>query len=693
MKNILFLLIISSALLSQSVRTDHVTAELVSEFNTIKPGVPFTVALRLEMDEHWHTYWRNAGDSGIPTTIEWNLPPGFEAGNIHWQFPQKIVVEGLSNFAYEEEVFLLVNITPPDIISASEITLNAKADWLVCKIECLPGGADLSLTLPVSDRINEASKWFDDINRTRSLLPIANAPWTVSAEVEEESVTLFLTSEKNEVAYPGDITFFPYTGGIFDNASQQEVSRNENTIRIKLPLEAFRSSEPDTIRGILVSDTGWRGDDSEKAFEISIIPGEQAPISENQNSESLLLILGFAFIGGLILNLMPCVLPVLSLKIMGFVEQANSGKREIYHHGLSFTAGVLVSFWVLAGVLLLLQSGGQKLGWGFQLQEPIFLLVLIILLFLFSLNLFGVFEIGSSLTRLGGGSSKSSGLTGSFISGVTATIVATPCTAPFMGSALGYTLTQPALITMTVFTALALGMASPYLLLSIFPKWLKIIPKPGNWMIAFKQFMGFLLAATIIWLLWVLSAIKGSDGLLLTLMLLLFSSIAAWIYGTWGNISVSTTKRRIATVISLVILLLPGYYLGSTIEQIDFSQSSTSENSSDWENYSNEKVQQYLSEGIPVFIDFTATWCLTCQVNKKVALHNDEVESAFKDAGIKTIIADWTKRDDEITDALASFGRNSVPLYVLYSGKKGEKPVILPEVLTPEIVIDYINQL
>lgn len=693
MKNILALIILASSLIGQAVRTEHVTAELVTEFTSIKPGVPFTVALRLKMENHWHTYWRNAGDSGIPTKITWDLPTGFKAGEILWQYPEKIVVEGLSNFAYEDEVFLLVEITPSAEITEKKIVLQASADWLVCKIECLPGEADLTLRLPVSESNPQVSEWFDEINLTRSRLPITDAPWEVSATTGSDTVNLLLKPASDGIIIPQNITFFPYQGGIFDNASNQIVTLNENRINIKLPLESFRSAEPDTIRGILVSDRGWRGDGSEKAFEISVVPGEQDTPTTNNNSEGLLLILGFAFLGGLILNLMPCVLPVLSLKIMGFVEQSNSGKREIYYHGLSFTGGVLISFWVLAGVLLLLQSGGQKLGWGFQLQEPIFLLVLIVLMFLFSLNLFGVFEIGTSLTRLGDTPSKSGGLTGSFISGITATIVATPCTAPFMGTALGYTLTQPAAITMTIFTVLALGMASPYLLLSIFPKWLKIIPKPGNWMVAFKQFMGFLLAATVIWLLWVLSALKGSDGLLFTLIILLFASVAAWIYGNWGNIGVSPGKRKIAMVLSLILLLLPGYYFGSTITSIDFSNSANSDSNMEWEQYSKVNLEKYINEGTPVFIDFTAAWCLTCQVNKKVALHNSEVESAFRETGIKTVIADWTKRDDEITDALASFGRNSVPLYVLYSGRNGEEPVLLPEVLTPEIVIDYINQL
>jgi len=692
MKILVLYILTLTALFAQPVQTDHVEAELVPEFTGVTPGVTFTVALKLKMDEHWHTYWRNPGDSGIPTKIKWDLPDGFSAGEIKWQYPKKIIISGLANIVYEDEVLLLTDITPPDSISKKFIEIKAKADWLVCKVECLPGSTSLTLQLPVTSSPEPHPVWAERINETRSKLPVKNVSWDFSSRLEQDTVYLEFSSLSQTTDKHTYVNFFPYEGGIFDNIAPQKLSLTDDLYTLSLPLEAFRTHEPDTISGILVSDVGWRGEGSEKAIEINVVPGAVSLNGEMGNSEeSLLLILALAFAGGLILNLMPCVLPVLSLKIMGFVQQASSSKKEIYKHGISFTVGVLFSFWMLAGVLLLLQSGGEKLGWGFQLQEPLFLLVLIVLMFLFALNLFGVFEIGTSLTQLGGAGAKTGGLAGSFISGITATIVATPCTAPFMGTALGYTLTQSAGVTMLVFTFLALGMAFPYLILSFFPSWLKIIPKPGNWMIVFKQFMGFLLAATVIWLLWVLANIKGSDAVILTLLILLFASVSGWIYGKWGDFTIKKSVRYTAIVVSLFVLMIPAYYFGSEINNTD--QQNEINISGKWESFNTSKVNDFVENGKPVFIDFTATWCLTCQVNKKVALHDESVTRAFNEKGVTTLIADWTKRDDEITDALASFGRNSVPLYVLYSGKKGEKPIILPEVLTPDIVKEYINQL
>jgi thiol:disulfide interchange protein len=413
--------------------------------------------------------------------------------------------------------------------------------------------------------------------------------------------------------------------------------------------------------------------------------------SSSEDNISIFAAILFAFLGGIILNLMPCVLPVLSLKIMGFIQQAGEDKSKTRKHGLAFTIGVVFSFLVLAGFLIALRAGGQYLGWGFQLQSPTFIVILSILLFLFGLSLFGVFEIGTSLT-----SSeqyiKSSGYTGSFLSGVLATIVATPCTAPFMGTALGFAISQPVYVSLLVFTFLGLGMALPYVVLTSSPKLLKFVPKPGAWMETLKQFMGFLLMATVLWLLWVLSLQTGAEGVLFLLLSFIIASIGGWIYGRWGNITKKLSVRRTAQLISILIIIGALFFSLSNIETKAITNSSSiSQGKIKWEAYSPGKVEDAVKEGKPVFVDFTAAWCLSCQVNEKVAFGSDEVQQEFVDKNILALKGDWTNSDPVITKALESFGRNSVPLYVIYS--KDKKPLLLPEILTPGIVLDALKNL
>lgn len=417
-----------------------------------------------------------------------------------------------------------------------------------------------------------------------------------------------------------------------------------------------------------------------------------AASNESGADESILLAILFAFIGGMILNLMPCVLPVLSLKIMGFIKQAGEEKSKLRKHGLAFTFGVLISFWALAGLLLILRAGGEYLGWGFQLQSPSFVIVLSVLLFLFGLSLFGVFEIGVTLTAVGQNTPKGSTYTGSFFSGILATIVATPCTAPFMGSALGFALSQPAYVSMLIFTALGLGMALPYVLLTSIPALLKYVPKPGAWMETFKQFMGFLMVATVLWLIWVLSLQTGAEGVLILLGSLLLVSLSGWIYGRWSVLHKSLKTRRIAQLISGLILAGALALSLMYIKPVSASTGSVhTQGLIEWQTFSPELVAQLRSEKKPVFIDFTAAWCLSCQVNEKVAFGSEEVQKAFAAKGIAALKADWTNKDEVIAKELAKFGRNSVPLYVLYLPDK--EAVLLPEILTPDIVLGYLKDL
>ena len=377
----------------------------------------------------------------------------------------------------------------------------------------------------------------------------------------------------------------------------------------------------------------------------------------------------FALVGGLMLNLMPCVFPVLSIKILGFVQQAGEDRTKIKLHGIVFTIGVLVSFWILAGLFLVLRAAGQEIGWGFQLQTPGFVAVLASVLFLFGLNLSGVFEIGESLTGAGGELQSKSGFTGSFFSGVLATVVATPCTAPFMGSALGIIVTLSAAQSMMIFTALALGVALPYLILSLFPSFLKWLPRPGAWMETFKKALAFLLYASVVWLAWVFGNQVGVTGMAGLLMGMVFIGIAAWIWGSWGNLTKRKSVRRVALFVALPILLVGGWiqYQASTLfaAPSDMAETGGSDDIS-WAPYDPDAVMASIAEGKTVYVDFTATWCLTCQVNKKVAFGNDEVIDYFKRNDIVTLKGDWTRRDPVITRELQKFGRSGVPTNIIY---------------------------
>ncbi|MBZ0183971.1 MAG: thioredoxin family protein [Melioribacteraceae bacterium] len=692
MKKLLIILLTTLTLFAQNDEK-LVEANLVSEINSIQPGSTFWLGINLKMENEWHTYWKNAGDAGMATYINWNLPEGFTAGEIVWPYPMKIYMSGLANFGYEGETTLLVKLTAPQNYADETVTIKAHVEWLVCKIECLPGNANLEIALPVKNtlpEVNEAA--LEKFADARFNIPLNESSWKIESVKSENEVIIKVTPAEYDYELT-DLYFFPSKNGIYQNAPDQKFELRNGSYYLTVLLENFRAEEPESLDGVLVTSQGWRGENSEKALNVNVEFQDQFEVNEESNITVLAAIF-FAFIGGLILNLMPCVLPVLSIKILGFVNHKNQSRSASFVSGLWFTLGVLISFWILTTLLLILREGGEALGWGFQLQSPIFIFLISVFLFLFALNLFGVFEFGTSLTTLENKIDTQNGKFSNFLSGVTAAIVATPCTAPFMGTALGFALTQSALVNVLIFSSLGFGMAFPYLLLSAFPKWMKIIPKPGEWMIKLKQFMGFLLAATVIWLIWVYGLQKGSDGVILLLISLLLSSIAAWVYGNWGMIYIKKTKRVTAQIISLLIIAFALYFGISNSADAKTVGANTAINSSyiDWQKYSQTKVDSLLNEGKPLFIDFTAAWCLSCQVNERVALNNQEVADKFEELGITAFKGDWTNKDDEITRALASFGRNSVPLYILYD-KESKVPIKLPEILTKSIVLDALNNL
>ena len=694
-----FFAIGTANLFAAPVKTPHVEAEIISRYVAVQPGQPVEAALRLKIIDHWHTYWRNPGDSGLPTKLTWSLPSGVSAGPIEWPAPKKLPLGPLMNFGYDGEVLHLVTLqTPTKLIAGQNVTLSAKAEWLVCNDVCIPESADLTISLPIigSAPVPDA-RWTDSFANARALLPGTMSGWKSEATFETGKAVLALTPPPGEHQSFGEFAFYPLREDIIANAGPQIFSKTSDGMRLIIPLADPVNLTLTTLDGVLVSNAGWGKAHPGKAVTVSApityAKNASAPVAANtappsaatapRNGEDLGLAIAllFAFVGGLILNLMPCVFPVLGIKVMGFVEHAQGEPTRLRQQGLAFLVGVVLSFWILAGLLTALRAAGQSIGWGFQLQSPVFVTLLALLFLLMALNLSGVFEFGMRLQSVAGNLQqrvKPSNLMDAFLSGVLATIIATPCTAPFMGAALGYTLAEPAYVSFLVFTSVALGMAAPVLLLSLFPGWLRHLPKPGAWMDTFKQFMAFPLFATVAWLAWVLGSQQGNDGLGLLLLGMVVVSLGAWIYGRW-QFGYPLRALTLAVVLGLVgvVIAWPGAVPARGADPVS--------EANDWVPFSKQKVAEFRAQGRPVFVDFTATWCITCQVNKRIALNQKSVLGRFAELNVVRMKADWTVQDPAITEALAAFGRNGVPLYVYYPA--GGEPQILPELLTPAIVL------
>ncbi len=684
---------------SEPIRRDHVEVELVSDRVSARPGDTITVGLVMRLDQEWHLYWTNPGDAGLAPRIKWNLPDGGTALPLQFPVPKRIPAGPLVSFGYDEELLLLSDIIlPNNLQSGIPIVISGEVDWLVCRVECIPGEAILSISLPITDDVpTYDSVWARRFNEVRSAQPAIDPDWNVAAGASKNQLKLTLARDPASTnTTPSEVFFYPDKKGIIENAASQKITVTADGFEVLITKNPLSTDTLTEISGILASASNWVDANSRTGLRFT------APVESISTPQTVAFAatditwwqaILFAFVGGVILNLMPCVLPVLSIKVLGFVQQAGQGQLRILKHNLAFTFGVLLSFWVLAIGLLLLRAGGEQLGWGFQLQSPTFIIILTSFMFLMALNLLGVFEVGASLTGIGSGSRRS-GLIGTFIAGVTATVVATPCTAPFMGSALGFSLTQPAWMSLAIFTSLGLGMAAPYVVLTSSPWLLRFVPKPGRWMETLKHAMGFLLLATVVWLIWVLSIQAGTDSVLLLLGTLLCLGVSAWILGRWGGYAINQGKRFVAYSMALA-LAIASISLAVTYV-VPIGQPLTAGIMSDglaWEQYSPERVVELHGQGRPLLIDFTAAWCLSCKVNERVAFGSVDVQGKLNELSVVTMKADWTSRDERITRALASFGRNSVPLYVLYTGKSGDAPIVLPEILTPGIVIEALNKI
>ena len=688
----------ASAIAAPVVKTEHVEAQLFAEREATQAGKAAPVGLRLRMADHWHTYWKNPGDSGLPTRIQWVLPEGWKAGEIQWPYPKPLPVGPLMNYGYEDEVLLVTDITPPASAAPGKYPVKAKAEWLVCKDVCIPEKGEIDLTLAVAAAEGgidpRAAVQFE---RARAQFPFEPSGWKFESAIQGKSLVVRLVAPAG-AALPQKIAFFPERELLIEPAAPQKLVREGNALRIEMKLAEPVLKDVGAVKGVAVSEAGW-GTNQRKAMAvdaplIASLPAAPAAATGSQGGGasgvggSTGVALAFALLGGILLNLMPCVFPVLGIKVMGFVEHAHGEARAMRVQGWMFTAGVLVSFLLLAGIMLGLRAGGAQLGWGFQLQSPAVVTLLAALFFVLALNLSGVFEWGAFAQSMTSNISAKGRYADAFLAGVLASVVATPCTAPFMGAAVGFTLTQSTANALAVFAMLGVGMALPVLLLAHFPSALRKLPRPGPWMETFKQVLAFPLYATVAWLTWVLGAQSGNDSVLALLAGLVLIAMAAWMYGRFEH---SAAPWRAAVAI---ILAAAGLVVAWPAAQGTAAVSSAAARPGElaWQDWSPEKVAELTAQGKAVFVDFTAAWCVTCQLNKRVALNNAAVVKAFGEREVVAMRADWTRHDPRITATLSALGRNAIPVYALYLPGEAQ-PRLLPEILTANIVLDEISKL
>ncbi|MFC4158747.1 protein-disulfide reductase DsbD family protein [Chitinimonas lacunae] len=661
------------------VNTEHVQAQLIAHAPAgIVAGQDVRLGLLIRHQPEWHTYWRNPGDSGLATTLDWTLSPGVQAGEIAWPTPRRLRLGPLLNYGYEGQVLLPVSLTIPADFKADALDIRLRADWLVCRENCIPESGEFSLRLPSATPLIEHAALFDT---ARGQVP-QEVPGA-RADARVDGASLAVEVEGLAAALHGQpLNFFAETGGVIDHAAAVEQQWRAGRWIAKVPLSPQRSESPATMAAVLtVGDRSpgtrlnlrisgpWSGTDT---------PASPAPLPAPSPASppSLPFALLLALLGGLLLNLMPCVFPILSLKVLSFARPGQE-RRALLTGGLAYTVGIVVSFVALAGLLLALRAGGEELGWGFQLQSPLFVASLAAFFSLIGLNLAGVFELGNVLPSSVATLHSRHPVLDHALTGVLAVAVASPCTGPFMGVALGTALVLPVVQALLIFATLGLGMALPYLLASLWPGLARRLPRPGVWMVRFRTLMAFPMFATVVWLLWVLGQQIGIDGLAALLGILVALAFAAWAFGSPGF----SRKARLGFGVPAALVL------GGTLWWAwpSFASPSTSTETTgqtSWQAWSAGAVVSAQAAGRPVFIDFTAAWCVTCQFNKRTALADPAVLADFERRRVLLLRADWTRRDPAITQELARLGRSGVPVYALYS-PAAKTPVLLPEILRP----------
>lgn len=668
-------------------QSNQVVAHFKSDIGKLTTTEPFTLSVDLKMAPGWHTYYKEPGDAGMPTKIEWVLPAGFQASELIWPKPEKFNDSGIVTYGYQKHVRLSAKITPPSTLPNSQfLSFTAKVKWLACKDLCVPGKAELTISLPIKAKHLAANK--NSANTVLPNPPTANLPSDTNTNADTNSNTNAGSQTSSQT---------PSTA----NQTQPEQTQVEPT-----------QPDPSQLQGKVPNTTIPSKSQEEKKVTKPINILDETLTLDSNKKENIWIYFLFAFIGGFILNFMPCVLPVISIKVLSFMNQAGEDAKQVFRLGLTFCAGILSSFLFLALLVIAIQQAGQEVGWGFQFQNPIFLVGMSALVLVFALSLFGLFYIScpgqSSVDKL----ACKEGHLGTFGKGVLATTLSTPCTAPFLGSALGFAFSQSQVIVIAIFLTVGLGMAFPYFLLTANPTWMKYLPKPGEWMETFKQAMGFLLLATVVWLLWVLGDQAGVTATLYATTFLLLVGFATWFNASLIHLDTPIAKKGIVWTITLAIVAAGWWYCIANVPGLGKPQpviakavlnnipgndipkgvSTESADSITWLPFTIASLNAELASGKTVFLDFTADWCLTCKVNEQTVINTKPVIDKFRALNVVALKADWTSQNPEISKLMQKFGRSGVPLYVIFPGGDPRHPIVLPEVITPGIVMDKLDQ-
>jgi thiol:disulfide interchange protein len=678
-----------------TVRTDEVRAELVAHApQGLAAGQPVWLGLAIEHAPHWHTYWKNPGDSGLPTTLTWQLPAGVTAGEIAWPTPTRLPVGPLVNYGYEGKLLLPVPLTLPADFKADALNVKLSAQWLVCKDVCIPQQGEFALRVPAQASTAGHAAAFAAAWAAQP----KDAASAARAELVDDAKALRVAVGDLPEAWRGkELAFFAETAGVIEHAAKVAGRWDGATWRADVPISAQRFESPAQMYAVLTTPgvaAGARVNlaiaGAWPAMAAAATPALQPPADAAAAPVAaaapfgLGLALLFAFVGGALLNLMPCVFPILSLKVLGFAGHAHS-RRSLVGGGIAYSAGVVLSFVALAGLLIALKSGGEQIGWGFQLQSPGFVAALAVLFTVIALNLAGLFEFGSILPSSAASMRLRHPMADSFLTGVLAVAVASPCTAPFMGAALGFAFTLPAAQALLVFATLGAGMALPYLAMCAWPGLARAMPKPGAWMATFKSVMAFPMLATVVWLTWVLGQQTGIDGAASLLGVLVALAFALW---AWGRVDSERGARVVWSGIGVVLL---GLSLAWALPTWREAQAAPAADSATWQPWSAERVAALQAEGRTVFVDFTAAWCVTCQVNKRTTLGDARLLADVQTRKVALLRADWTRRDAGISNELARLGRNGVPVYAIYRPGQAT-PTLLPELLTVQTVLNALAQ-
>jgi thiol:disulfide interchange protein DsbD len=705
-RRIVVLIFICLGLAALTARAAHTQVQLLLSADTAKPGDTIWAGVDMKMDAGWHTYWKNPGDSGIATTIKWDLPPGVTAGEIQWPLPEKLPPAEVTTYVYENEVMLLEPLTLATNLPPGRLNLKADVAWLECQEQCVPGKTNVEATLDVGGETKISAdavtiySWKSKLPRKFTDL-ITTAWWEKTADGDTRSLIMMFDGPLSKDWWKSkkiQSDFFPDASENFEvQPPVEDISTNSAVVRLRKEVKKFTGDWPSEIKGVFVVKT----DSSEIGFETTFSIQTNAPVAVMSAPpvfrEPIWRMLLYAFIGGLILNMMPCVLPVIALKILGFVSEANSEPRRVRKLGLIYALGVLLSFLALAAVVIGVKAAGHHAGWGMQFGSPVFIVCLTTLVTLVALNLFGVFEVtlgGRALDTAGELASKH-GAAGAFFNGVLATTLATPCTAPFLAPALGFAFSQSPATIVLVFLTVGLGLASPYIFLSWHPAWLKFLPKPGAWMEKFKIAMGFPMLATVVWLFNIAASSYGKNVLWLGIFLVVVA-LAAWIFGEFFQRG--RKHKTIAAIVTLI--LLAGGYAFALEKELDWRTAMPETTGSlkesadgiDWQRWSPEAVAAARAAGRPVLVDFTADWCLTCQVNKKLAIEIPSVREKLNSLDAVALLGDYTHFPDAITTELNRYNRAGVPLVLVYPKNPDAQPIVLPEVLTPGIVLGALDR-